>query len=171
MWLGSQATPGAEVGLILMPITPAERRGHYLGADVALAPSHKGHLQSDVILQNPGVKPITRISSTLSCCMEPLLLAPAAPRQGKACERAVGQQLRHQMRQRGCQRPGQPHPAEAPPHRVCNSEDHWAECLCQSASINRWHGEWQPFCHAAVDAEASRYIIVRMHGSNHNVWV
>ena len=64
MWLGSQATPGAEVGLILMPITPAERRGHYLGADVALAPSHKGHLQSDVILQNPGVKPITRISST-----------------------------------------------------------------------------------------------------------
>ena len=63
VWLGSQATPGAEVGLILMPITPAERRGHYLGADVALAPSHKGHLQSHVILQNPGVKSLPRISS------------------------------------------------------------------------------------------------------------
>ena len=63
VWLDSQATPGAEVGLILMPMASAERRGHFLGADLALAPSRKGHLQSDVILQNPGVKPLTRISS------------------------------------------------------------------------------------------------------------
>ena len=84
MWLGSQATPGAEVGLILMPITPAERRGHYLGADVALAPSHKGHLQSHVILQNPGVKPITRISRVFcvhraACLAAAISVAPAAP--------------------------------------------------------------------------------------------
>ena len=53
VWLG---TP--PLGLILMPMTSAESRGHYLGADLALAASHVGHL-----LQNPGVKPLTRISS------------------------------------------------------------------------------------------------------------
>jgi len=65
VWLDSQAAPGADPGLILMPMTPAERRGHYLGADLALAPSRECHLQPDVILQNPGVKVKPRISSTI----------------------------------------------------------------------------------------------------------